>query len=321
MDRIFEWQIDARSAGITIEQYLRSFGCSHHILTHLKRTHEGILLNGVWAYTNQVLKEDDQLKIILTETESSPNILPVNLPLQIVYEDEDLMVVDKPADMPIHPSMDNHDNTLGNAVQYYFAQQNIPFVYRCLNRLDRDTSGLLIIAKNMLSGAILSRMSASRELHREYLTITEGILPESGTIDAPIARLENSAIMRCVNFETGEHAVTHFTRKQILTLDRDHTFSVAAVKLETGRTHQIRVHMKHIGHPLIGDFLYNPDSCQYLAAFTPEGQVPLKRQALHSHRLEFIHPISGSSLSFTSELPPDLQSFIKLCNVDAGSSV
>lgn len=300
MKRILSWNITKEQEGMTVEEFLRTRGCSHHVLTHLKRTECGISKNGIWAYTNQILQNDDILQIQVIENDSSANIRPVSLPLDIVYEDEDLMIVNKPKDMPIHPSINNHENTLANAVMYYFSSQNIPFVYRCINRLDRDTSGLLIIAKNMLSGAILSRMSASRQIHREYLAIVEGCLPESGTIDAPIARQEASAIMRCVDLLRGETAVTHYHRLSWLQ-DNQKTsgLSLAAIRLETGRTHQIRVHMKHIGHPLIGDFLYNPGS-----------KCCIGRQALHSHRLDFIHPVTGEAMSFTCGLPEDMNDIL-----------
>lgn len=298
MERILSWNIEPAYEAMSIEQFLRIRGCSHHVLTHLKRTECGILLNGTWAYTNQKLASGDELQIRVTEEESSPNILPVAMPLDIIYEDEDLMVINKPSDTPIHPSVNNHENTLANGVMYYFASRNIPFVYRCINRLDRDTSGLLIIAKNMFSGAILSRMSSARQIHREYLAITEGCLPASGTVDAPIARAADSAIMRCVDYERGENAVTHYTRIRHIVSDRA-SLSLALVHLETGRTHQIRVHMKHIGHPLIGDFLYNPDSMTYI-----------RRQALHSHRLCFPHPVSGKALDFTCDMPKDMQSVL-----------
>ena len=291
MKRILSWKIDRATESISIEQFLRTHGCSHHVLTHLKRTECGILLNGIWAYTNQKLKAGDQLVIRVIEEESSPGILPVPMPLDIIYEDEDLMVINKERDTPIHPSVNNHENTLANAVMYYFSSQNIPFVYRCINRLDRDTSGLLIIAKNMVSGAILSKMSSERQIHREYLAIVEGELPPEGTIDAPIARTDGSAIMRCVDFERGEKAVTHFR-----CVKKANGLSLASVRLETGRTHQIRVHMKYIGHPLIGDFLYNPDSMDLI-----------QRQALHSSRLTFSHPITGETLDFTSDLPEDMK--------------
>ena len=122
------------------------------------------------------------------------------------------MVIDKPADMPIHPSVNNYDNTLANAVMYYFSGQNLPFVYRCVNRLDRDTSGLLILAKNLFSASILYQMSARREIHRHYLAIVEGETPLSGTVNAPIARKPDSAIMRCVDEDRGDPAVTHYER-------------------------------------------------------------------------------------------------------------
>ncbi len=296
MERTLNWTVDEQYSGMKIEEFLRLHGCSHHVLTHLKRTERGICRNGEWAYATSRITPGDIIQIHLIENESSENIVPSALPLDIVYEDEDLMVINKNSDTPIHPSINNYDNTLANAVMHYFAQQDLPFVYRCINRLDRDTSGLLIIAKNMLSGAVLSQMSAERLIHREYLAITEGLLPESGTIDAPIARLEGSAIMRCVDLEHGERAVTHFHRVAcVSSAQNQQMLSLASVHLETGRTHQIRIHMKYIGHPLIGDFLYNPDNRDLIG-----------RQALHSHRLCFSHPITGKSMSFTSDLPDDM---------------
>ncbi len=308
MERILTWVIPPNDSGRTVTDYLRSRGCSHHVLTHLKRTPQGILCNGEWAYTNRRLVCGDTLTIHLSETEGSEGILPYPVPFGIVYEDEDLLVIDKSADTPIHPSIHNYSNTLANGLVHYFNQQGIPFVYRCINRLDRDTSGLLIIAKNMLSGAILSKMSAERKIHREYLAITEGVLPASGTIDAPIARACDSAIERCVDYIHGEHAVTHYKRllhfsaeipAQPAVFSNDtarKTLTLASVRLETGRTHQIRVHMKHIGHPLIGDFLYNPASTSLM-----------QRQALHSYRLSFCHPITGKELVFMCELPEDMK--------------
>jgi 23S rRNA pseudouridine1911/1915/1917 synthase len=322
MNRTLTWTITTDQEGLTLEQFLRTRGCSHHVLTHLKHTGCGILLNGTWSYTSQKVSAGDTVTIHLIENEGSEQIVPVKMDLKIVYEDEDLMVIDKPADLPIHPSINNYENTLANGLLYYFTAQNIPFTYRCINRLDRDTSGLLIIAKHMLSGAILSRMSTNRRIHREYLAIVEGILPDSGTIHAPIARQEGSALMRCVDFERGELAVTHYRRIRCFaapmmpapgvsnaernpfdpaesTAQSPSTLSLAAIRLETGRTHQIRVHMKYLGHPLIGDFLYNPDSLKLMS-----------RQALHSHRLEFTHPITGEPLAFESELPEDMRRMI-----------
>ena len=301
MTRTLKWRIETPDEGKKIEEFLREHGCYHHVLTHLKRTENGICRNGQWAYANQRLCSGDLVQIHITEQESSEKIVPTPLPLDIVFEDEDLMVINKCSDTPIHPSIHNYDNTLANAVMYYFSQQNLPFVYRCINRLDRDTSGLLIVAKNMMSGAILSQMSSARLIHREYLTIVEGRLPEYGTVDAPIARLDGSAIMRCVDFERGDRAVTHYRRIAWYPLpSAECGISLAAVKLETGRTHQIRVHMKHIGHPMLGDFLYNPDSLS-------GGITNMKRQALHSHKLSFSHPVTGEEMSFTCDLPEDMK--------------
>ena len=286
MNRVLTYEITAEQAGTKIGDFLRTAGYSRHVIIHLKKTENGILLNGEWAYVGQFLKEGDHLEIRIIEFESSEQIVPTELPLDIVYEDEDLLIINKPADMPIHPSINNYDNTLANALMWYYHQKGETFVYRCINRLDRDTTGLLIVAKNMLSGGILSDMSKKREIHREYLAIAEGEVPQEGVIDAPIARKEESVIERCVDFEKGDRAVTHYWR-----LDYRNGYSLVRLKLETGRTHQIRVHMKYLGHPLTGDYLYNPD------------YRILDHQALHSWKLAFRHPITGAQMQFKADPP------------------
>lgn len=286
MNRVLIYEITAEQAGTKIGDFLRRAGYSRHVIIHLKKTENGILLNGEWAYVGQFLKEGDHLEIRIIESESSEQIVPAELPLDIVYEDEDLLIINKPADMPIHPSINNYDNTLANALMWYYQQKGETFVYRCINRLDRDTTGLLIVAKNMLSGGILSDMSKKREIHREYLAIAEGEVPQEGVIDAPIARKEESVIERCVDFEKGDRAVTHYWR-----LDYRNGYSLVRLKLETGRTHQIRVHMKYIGYPLTGDYLYNPD------------YRILDHQALHSWKLAFRHPVTGAQMQFKADPP------------------
>lgn len=230
MNRVLIYEIAAEHTGMKIGDFLRKTGYSRHVIIHLKKTENGILLNGEWAYVGQSLKEGDHLEIHIIEEESSEQIVPSELPLDIVYEDEDLLIINKPADMPIHPSINNYDNTLANALMWYYQQKGETFVYRCINRLDRDTTGLLIVAKNMLSGGILSDMSKKREIHREYLAIAEGEVPQEGVIDAPIARKEESVIERCVDFERGDRAVTHYWR-----LDYRNGYSLVRLKLETGR--------------------------------------------------------------------------------------
>ena len=296
MKRTFTYPIHHEMAGMTIQSFLKQQQYSSQVITRLKRTPDGICRNGVWARVHEVLQSGDLLTISIVEETSSEHIVPVPVPLPfpIVYEDEDLLVINKPSGMPIHPSQGNYENTLANAAAYYFASQNIPFTYRCINRLDRDTTGLLIIAKHMYSASLLSNMVARREIHREYLAAATGLVEESGMIEAPIGRANGSTIERCVDFAHGDYACTHFHR-----LAYQNGYSLVSLKLETGRTHQIRVHMKYIGHPLPGDFLYHPeDHC-------------IDRQALHSYRLSFIHPITKQSLTFTAPLPEDMQAIFQ----------
>lgn len=293
MIRDIRYELTAETAEMTIEQYLRQQGFSHHIIAGLKRIPEGICLNGSWAYTSQKVKEGDMLAIHLVESESSPGIVPAPVPFDIVYEDEDLMLINKPPDTPIHPSQGNYDNTLANGVAYYFAQQGIPYVYRCINRLDRDTTGLLILAKHGVSGAVLSTQMMNRQIKRTYRALAEGITPSEGTIDAPIARKEGSTIERCISSESGDRAVTHYRRLSQETLvNCGISYSRLELRLETGRTHQIRVHLQSIGHPLLGDTLYRPEN--------PSGR---NHQALHSYSLEFEHPITRENIYFSVPEP------------------
>ena len=290
MQRILKYIISENTTPVTILDFLKKEGFSRHILSSMKNTPNTIILNGERGFGRSVLKPQDHLIVTVPETESGENIIRTKMDLNIIYEDEDILVINKPADMPVHPSAGNYENTLANGIAWYFAEKGEDFVYRCINRLDRDTTGLLIVAKHLLSASILSDMVGKREIHREYLAIVKGIPPENGTISAPIGRKKGSAILREVNFETGEPAVTHFARLEIR-----NGLSLVSLKLETGRTHQIRVHMGYIGCPLIGDYLYYPECSR------------ISRQALHSHRLSFLHPITGKALSFTAPLPEDME--------------
>ena len=256
---------------------------------------KSILVNGEHYYMRQKLHTGDQLKVCIQETDCSEKIPPVEIPLDIVYEDEDIIVINKPAGMPIHPSLNHYTNSMANALAWYYQKQNKPFIFRCCDRLDRDTSGLTVVAKHLVSGNILSAMVYRREIHREYLAIVRGqVTPESGTINAPLARKPGTIIERTVDWEHGETAITHYR-----VVEEKNGHSLVSLKLETGRTHQIRIHMKHLGYPLIGDYLYNPDM-EYIT-----------RQALHSHRLCFPHPITGKMLEFTAPLPTDMQNVLQ----------
>ena len=296
MNRTFTYLITQKDSPCTVESYLKKRGYSHPILVQLKKTQNGILVNQKWAYVKTILNPDDKLEIHLEETASSEHIVPVELPFSIVYEDEDILVVNKPADMPIHPSINNYENTLANAVAWYYQSKGQTLVYRAINRLDRDTTGLLVIAKHLLAGCILSDQMLNRQIHRQYRAIVCGKTEKEGIIDAPIGRAEDSTVLRRIDFEHGE---TARTRYRLLSYDEEKDLSYISLKLDTGRTHQIRVHMSYIGHPLPGDFLYNPDY-RYIS-----------RQPLHSYGLKFIHPLTGEPLSFTAHLPADMAALVK----------
>ncbi len=299
MNRILTYNITKAEAGQKISDFLKGKGFSSQNLVDLRKEPKSIFVNNEFALQKRVLSAGEVLTVHIVENEVSKNIVAVELPLEIIYEDEDLVVINKPAGMPVHPSMDNYDNTMANALAWYFEKQNKPFVFRCINRLDRDTSGLTIVAKHKVSAGILgSKVSAksvngiyAKGIKREYLAIVKGkLLEKNGTINAPIARKEGSVLERIIDFDNGERAVTHYR-----VIDEKNSHSLISLQLETGRTHQIRVHMKHIGFPLIGDFLYNPDM-EYI-----------QRQALHSYRLSFEHPITGKMMEFMAPLPQDMK--------------
>lgn len=291
MEKVLEYIISSDTNLVTVLDFLKQEGFSRHILSSMKNSSGNcIVLNGERGFGRSVLKEGDRLVVTVPEVESGENIIRTEMDLDILYEDEDILVINKPAGMPVHPSMENYENTLANGIAWYFSQKGEDFVYRCINRLDRDTTGALILAKNPLSAAVLSVQMKRRQIRRTYLALVDGVLPESGVVDAPIARMEGSVITREVNFETGESAVTHYERLAV-----GRYYSLAELHLETGRTHQIRVHMKYIGHPLPGDYLYHPDYRR------------IQRQPLHSFQLEFTHPITKEPMLFTAPVPEDFR--------------
>ena len=295
MERILEYRLSEKEAGMTIKDFLKEKGYSRQNVVELKKMRESILVDGKWEYVTCHLQEGSFLKIHIKETESSEKIVPVDLPFPILYEDDDILVINKPADMPIHPSLNNYKNTLANAAAFYFKQKNEAFCFRCINRLDRDTTGLTILAKHMVSCSMLQEDMQNREIKREYLATVAGVVKaDEGTIDAPIGRKDGSTIERVVDYKNGERAVTHYK-----VLDRKQNMSFVSLRLETGRTHQIRVHMASIGHPLIGDFLYNPLDKQ------------MKRQALHAWHLSFRHPITKEEMYFEAPVPDDMMLFWK----------
>ena len=250
MDRIFHYQITENERGTTVLDFLRKKGFSRHILSSMKADKEALTRNGQRIGGREQLLAGDYFRVRLLETVDSDGIIPVSMPLSILYEDEDILVINKPADMPVHPSIGNYTNTLANGVAAYLDAKGEHSPFRCINRLDRDTSGALILAKNAFSAAVLSTQMRNRQIRRTYLAVVEGITPPNGTISAPISRVDDSVIERHVDFLHGEPAVTHYER-----LETKNEHSLLEIHLETGRTHQIRVHMGYIGHPLPADYL------------------------------------------------------------------
>ena len=289
MNRIFHYQITENEQGTTVLDFLRKKGFSRHILSSMKADKEALTRNGQRIGGREQLLAGDHFRVRLLETVDSDGIVPVSMPLSILYEDEDILVINKPADMPVHPSIGNYTNTLANGVAAYRDAKDEHSPFRCINRLDRDTSGALILAKNAFSAAVLSTQMRNRQIRRTYLAVVEGITPPNGTIFAPISRVDDSVIERHVDFLRGEPAVTHYERLEV---KNEH--SLLEIHLETGRTHQIRVHMGYIGHPLPADYLYHPVyDC-------------FKRQPLHSLQLEFRHPVTDKPMCLLAPVSEDM---------------
>lgn len=289
MNRIFHYQITENEQGTTVLDFLRKKGFSRHILSSMKADKEALTRNGQRIGGREQLLAGDHFRVRLLETVDSDGIVPVSMPLSILYEDEDILVINKPADMPVHPSIGNYTNTLANGVAAYLDAKDEHSPFRCINRLDRDTSGALILAKNAFSAAVLSTQMRNRQIRRTYLAVVEGITPPNGTISAPISRVDDSVIERHVDFLRGEPAVTHYERLEV---KNEH--SLLEIHLETGRTHQIRVHMGYIGHPLPADYLYHPVyDC-------------FKRQPLHSLQLEFRHPVTDKPMCLLAPVSEDM---------------
>ena len=239
------------------------------------------------------LNSNDIVEISFDYNEDNTNVVPNKMDLKIVFEDEYLLIINKPAGIPVHPSILHYEDSLSNGVRYYFDSIGLQKKIRPVNRLDRDTSGLVIFAKNEYIQEYLVRQMKSDSFKKEYIAICEGVLPHtSGTINVPIARKENSIIERCVD-ETGDKAITHYD-----VLKCDGNLSVVHLILETGRTHQIRVHMSYLGNPIIGDTLYGHSS------------ELINRQALHSYKASFIHPITHEQISFIAPLFDDMKLLI-----------
>ena len=247
MEKVFEIIADGKQFPISMKEYLHTLGLSVTLVKKAK--YGGIHLNGKAVTVRASVNEGDKIEIYLSE-EKSEGIPPMDIPLTVLYEDDDVLAVDKPTNMPTHPSKGNNLPTLANAVMGYYGGE---FVFRSVNRLDRDTSGIVIIAKNRISASALSASMKKGLWQKKYHALVDGIpSPPEGVIDAPIERIEEGNIKRQVRPD-GKRAITKYK-----VVEEYADSSLCEITLLTGRTHQIRVHMSFIGHPLVSDFLYGP---------------------------------------------------------------
>ena len=265
------------------------FNFSTRLTTKLIKNQK-IYKNGKLTDTRNSVSEKDTILIDLNFEEDNSNIVPFKMDLDIIYEDEWLLVLNKPAGIAIHPSILHYDDSLSNGVKFYFDSIGLKKKIRPVNRLDLNTSGLVIFAKCEYIQEAFTKQMLDGIFTKEYLCLVEGSLDnKEGTINLPIARKLGSIIERCID-EGGQKSITHYK-----VLKEFENYSLVQCKLETGRTHQIRVHMMAIGHPIVGDSLYGTKS------------EFINRQALHSYKIECLHPVTKNKLSFVTDVPEDMK--------------
>ena len=284
--------------GKTMLSFLKSkLKISGAALAALKRDPKGILVNDRHVTVRYILCEGDRIYINQNdnEDEQSENITPVNIPLDVVFENEDIMVVDKPPYMPTHPSHGHLDDTLANAVAYLFKERDIPFVFRPIGRLDRNTSGISLIAKHRISASFLYYARQKDMIKKRYIALLEGEIATNGgwnLIETHMKRQEESIIVRCVSGEDEEGSFKAITRWRLLYTNG--RISVVEAEPITGRTHQLRVHFSHVGHPIIGDDVYGT------------ADASIGRHALHAASLSLPLPYGEIQKEFTSPPPADM---------------
>lgn len=279
---------------INLKEILKlEFGMSERLILKLK-TNKRIYINNDISNINTKINLNDKIRIDFDFNEDNSNIIPKKMDLDIIYEDDYYIVLNKPAGIPVHPSKLYYDNSLSNGLKHYYDNISLKKKIRPVNRLDKDTSGIVIFAKNAYIQECLIKQMKCKKFIKKYIAICEGKFKnKNGTINLPIARKDNSIIERCIN-QSGDTAITHYN-----VLKTTNDLSVLECILETGRTHQIRVHLSSIGHPIISDTLYGNKS------------TLIGRQALHAYKVNFIHPIFKRDVIYSLSLPDD---FKKICN-------
>lgn len=291
MSRRLELAVTPELAGIKVDTLLkRHLGLSGTVVRRIKWLEDGILVDGNRVNTRFCPAAGQVLSVRLSDPQRNSGIVPAPGPLDIVYEDEDLIVLNKAAGVSVHPGPGHFDDTLGNFLVYYYESSGQEADFHPVHRLDRGTSGLLVAAKHPHAQEVLKKQLHTEHFRRVYLAVCEGILEDwTGVIDAPLGPKPGSLMEQMVRPD-GKPARTRYG-----VLRRWGDRLLVELELETGRTHQIRVHMAHIGHPLTGDFLYGT-----------EDKALIGRPALHSGYLSFLHPITKEKLQFSTPLPQDM---------------
>jgi 23S rRNA pseudouridine1911/1915/1917 synthase len=280
IDEWFEIIIPEKWSGLTLEELFRSIWHAPKKQTHTLRMEKGVLVNEEQANWTKPLQREARVRIRFF-TEADFGLLPGPFALSILYEDDHLLVVNKPPGMDTHPNTPDQTNTLANAAAFYLQEKGELRQIKHVHRLDRDTTGAVLFAKHPFVGSILDQMLEKREIKRTYLAIVHGILTNpKGTINEAIGKDRHHPVRRRVSIN-GQHAVTHY---EVIKIDQKNKRTTIKCRLDTGRTHQIRVHLSHIGHPLAGDILYG-------------GKPVFMRQALHAVKLEFIHPFTEETIT------------------------
>lgn len=288
--------VDEKNCDVKLRDFLRNTAGFSGRLTKGCALSGRIKVNNNTAKLNLVLKTGDEIEVTI-EKEESQNVEPEKMDLDIVYEDIDVVVVNKPFGMVVHPTRNHITGTLANGLLYYFKEKGEQCIVRLVSRLDRDTSGLIIIAKNQFSHMCLARDMVKEEFEKSYIAVIHGNMENTkGTIDLPILRPSQESINRVVDIN-GQRSITHYKVQEKIG-----NSEILKLTLETGRTHQIRVHLSHLGHPIYGDTLYGTeDDTRYIS-----------RQALHAYRLVFPHPRTGKLIVVESGLPEDIKNLISI---------
>ncbi len=296
-----DWKISVRDDGCILREWIQNnIRLSGKMLKYLKYRNDGILVNGERCTVRRILHTGDTVTLALTDNYSSEALLPVDLPIEVLYEDDALIAPSKPPNMPTHPSHNHHDDTLANALAFRYSEAGVPFVFRPINRLDRDTSGVMLVARNKFSAGLLAQSMQNGEIQKTYWAILEGEMEqETGLIDKPLHRTAESIIVREVCSPETPDAEPAQTKFRVLAKGGGCTL-VEAHPL-TGRTHQLRVHFASVGHPICGDNLYGIANNK------------INRQALHAKELIFPHPITRDIIHLSAPIPPDMQALIDAC--------